>query len=212
MSTRHRSGRALALAAAVLLTSCAATACGAGGASEADTGASPASPTATPASRTPSPAGPTATPTGDAKPSGTTASRGPLTLAELARRPCLALDDEDLRSADLRIFTDGMETNYVDKSCQWGAAGGLVSFTPYASKDRTKAAEFSHLTRKNISGNRALLGSITDHGREMFVLLVSVGRNQSFRLDVLPGEGDVPGPDGPTLATDFAEAILSHLR
>lgn len=198
----------MALAAAVLVASCAATACGAGGASEADRDATLTSPAPTPTTPT---ATPTATPTGAGKPSSTTPG-GPLTLAELARRPCLALDDEDVRSANLRIFTDGTETNYDGKSCQWGAGGGLVSFTPYASKDQTKAAEFSHLTRRNISGGRALLGSVTDHGRETYVLLVSVGANQSFRLDVLPGEGDVPGPDGPTLATDFAKAILSHLR
>ncbi|MEY9991051.1 hypothetical protein ABIE67_003083 [Streptomyces sp. V4I8] len=140
------------------------------------------------------------------------ASGGPLTLAALSRRPCLALDDADLRSARLRIFTDGTETDYDAKSCQWGAGGGLVSFTPYASKDQTKAAEFSDLTRRNISGNRALLGSVTEHGRTMYVLLVSVGGNRSFRLDVLPGEGDAPASDGPALATDFAKAILAHLR
>ncbi|UUU25522.1 hypothetical protein [Streptomyces sp. DSM 40750] len=87
-----------------------------------------------------------------------------------------------------------------------------MSFTPYASKDETKAAEFSYLARKNTSGSRALLGSVTEHGREMFVLLVSVGANQSLRLDALPGEENVPVPDGQTLATDFAKAILANLR
>ncbi|MFJ8470005.1 DUF3558 family protein [Streptomyces swartbergensis] len=199
----RRSGRALAWATAMLLASGAATACGADGGSEAGGDAT----TSVPAGTT----GPAASPSGAAKPSST-ARRGPLTLAELVRRPCLALDDEDVRSASLRIFTDGTETDYGDKSCQWGAGGGLVSFTPYASKDETKAAEFSHLAGKNISGSRALLGSVMDHGRAMFVLLVSVGANQSFRLDVLPGEENAPGPDGPTLATDFAKAILANLR
>ncbi|MGP4013136.1 DUF3558 family protein [Streptomyces sp. 4N124] len=187
---RNRSGRALTLAAAVLLVFCAASACDANGGSEAD--------------RDP-------TPTGAGKPSSTVTS-GPLTLAELSRRPCRALDDEDLRSAELFIFTEPVQPNYDAKSCQWGAGGGLVSFTPSASTDETKAAKYSHLTRRSISGHRALLGSVTDHGREMFVLHVSVGKNQSFRLSVLPGEEGAPGPDGPTLATDFAKAILAHLR
>lgn len=61
-----------------------------------------------------------------------TVTGGPLTLAELSRRPCRALDDEDLRSTELPIFTDPVV--------------------------------------------------------------------------------DPPGPDGPTPATDFAKAILAHLR
>lgn len=69
-----------------------------------------------------------------------------------------------------------------------------------------------HLTRRSIGGNRALLGSITDHGRKTYVLLVSVGGNQSFRLSVLPGPEDAPGSDGPKLAIDSAKAILAHLR
>ncbi|UUU25521.1 hypothetical protein [Streptomyces sp. DSM 40750] len=92
----------------MLLASGAATACGADGGSEAGGDA-----TTVPASTT----GRAASPSGAVKPSST-ARRGPLTLAELVRRPCLALNDEDVRSANLRIFTDGTETDYGDKSCQ----------------------------------------------------------------------------------------------
>ncbi|WBB64331.1 DUF3558 family protein [Streptomyces sp. WMMC500] len=205
-STRNRPGRATALAVALLLASGAAAACDAGGENKAGGG----NPRPRDASATPSGAG-TSAATGSTTPPSTV-SGGPLTLAELARRPCRAIDDEDTGSSKLGIFTDATETNYDAKSCQWGARGGLVSFTPYTSTDQTKAEKFKHLTQKNISGNRALLGGITDHGRETYVLLVSVGGNQSFRLMVVPLGEDAPGPDAPTLATNFAKAILTHLK
>ncbi|MFI6013594.1 DUF3558 family protein [Streptomyces sp. NPDC051243] len=204
--------RAIASAMVLLLASCAVTACDAQGSSGADGDATRTSPAAAgPAASTASSTVSAPAPTASVSPSST-ATGGPLTLAELVSRPCRAIDDEDARPAKLGIFTEGTETDYDAKSCQWGARGGLVSFTPYASKDQTRAEEFQHLTRKNIGGHRALLGSITDHGRETYVLLVSVGKNQSFRLMVLPPVEDTPGPDAPTLATAFAETILSHLR
>jgi hypothetical protein len=177
----------------LLLASCAVAACGASGGSEADGDPTRTGPAASAAS------------------SAATTS-GPLTLAELARHPCRAIDDEDAHPSRLWVFTEPTETNYDAKSCQWGARGGLVSFTPYASTDETKAEKFQHLSRKNISGYRALLGINTDHGRDTYVLLVSVGGNQSFRLTVIPPVEDAPGPDAPTLATRFAKAILSHLQ
>ncbi|KAB8194294.1 DUF3558 domain-containing protein [Nonomuraea phyllanthi] len=212
-STRKRPDRAMASVVALFLASCAVAACGTqegsrtGGDTHRPSGTTPTSPAASAAA---SGAG-TPTPTGSIRPSATAAD-GPLTLAELAQHPCRAIDDEDARKSKLWIFVDGTQPNYDTKSCQWGARGGLVTFTPYTSTDQTKAEKFKHLTRKNISGHQALLGSSTDHGRETYVLFVSVGRKQSFRLMVLPWGEDVPGPDAPTLATNFAKAILSHLR
>ncbi|MEO3887022.1 DUF3558 family protein [Nonomuraea sp. B5E05] len=212
-STRNRPGLAMALVVALFLASSAVGACSAqdgsrtGGDTHRPSGTTPTSPAASAASTD---AG-TPAPTGSVKPSSTAAG-GRLTLAELAQHPCRAINDGDARKSKLWIFVDGRQPNWDAKSCQWGARGGLVTFTPYTSTDQTKAEKFKHLTRKNISGHRALLGSSTDHGRETYVLFVSVGRKQSFRLMVLPWGEDVPGPDAPTLATKFAKAILSHLR
>jgi hypothetical protein len=128
-------------------------------------------------------------------------------LAALVRHPCRALTDED--TARLSVAIDGSETDLDGASCQWGARGGLVAFTPYASNDQTAGAKYRHLTRKTVDGHRAMLGTHQSGGA--CTMVVAVGSHQSFRLIVAPFGEDAPGPDAPTVATDFAKAILAHL-
>ncbi|TDD69792.1 DUF3558 domain-containing protein [Actinomadura rubrisoli] len=135
------------------------------------------------------------------------------TLAELVEHPCRAIDPKDAGPGDLGIFIEGREEDLQNnpKSCEWGARGGMVSFTPYPSTDMTKDKRFQNLTAEEISGHRALLGTPTSRGKGMCIAFVSVGSGQSFRLMVSPFGGNAPGPAAPVLATNFAMAILSHL-
>ncbi|WP_344891011.1 hypothetical protein [Actinomadura meridiana] len=86
-----------------------------------------------------------------------------------------------------------------------------MDFTPYPSADKTKDKSLQNLTRKKISGHRALLGTPTKRPKGTCIAFVSAGSGQSFRLMVVPFSEDAPGPSAPVLATNFAEAILKHL-
>jgi hypothetical protein len=135
------------------------------------------------------------------------------TFAELVKQPCLAIDDEDAGPTRLSIIVEGTQTHHKGNptSCQWGARGGLVDFTPYASTDLTMDEEYQHLTRRKIQGHRVLLGTVSRGEKTSHIAYVAVGARQSFRLMVTPfGEG-APGPDALTLATNFTKAILAHL-
>lgn len=136
------------------------------------------------------------------------------TLAELAEHPCLAIDPKDPGADGLHIIIDGSEERYRDNpnSCQWGAQGGMVSFTPYPSTDMTKDKELQHLTAKKFLGQRALLGTPKKHAAGSCIAYVSAGAGQSFRLIVTPFNEDAPGPDAPVVAANFAKAILKKLN
>ncbi|GCB43828.1 hypothetical protein SNL152K_1112 [Streptomyces sp. NL15-2K] len=135
------------------------------------------------------------------------------TFAELAKRPCLAIDDEDAGLTRLAVFVEGTENHYKGNptSCQWGARGGLVDFTPYASTDLTADEKNQHLTRQRINGHRVLLGTVSRGEKTSHIAYVAVGTRQSFRLMVTPFGEDAPGPDALTLTTNFTKAILAHL-
>ncbi|MEV5330275.1 DUF3558 family protein [Nonomuraea fastidiosa] len=186
---------------ALLVALCAVSACGAQGG-----GTSEERPAGLTASATPSATG-TPAPTGSASPSST-AVGGKLTLSELARNPCRAIDEEDR----LGIVINDSEPNNGRQSCRWAAYRYVVAFIPHTSTDLTKAAKYRHLTRKTISGHRAMLGVSEALDRKMYRLFVSAGKKQSFELQVLPvNEGTQP-VSPTTVATRFAKAILSHLR
>lgn len=138
-----------------------------------------------------------------------TASDVAHSLTELARQPCRALSPED--NHELFVVLDGQETDLGGKrACQWGAMGGLVSFTPYPSTDRTTSPQFRHLTPRKIGGHRAKVGVF--ERTDGCVMVVAVGTSRSFEILVVPfGEG-APGPDVRTVATNFATAIVRHLR
>ncbi|MBD0738723.1 hypothetical protein BGM09_35915 [Streptomyces sp. CBMA29] len=160
----------------------------------------------------------TATPSPSPSPSPTSPAYGKPgsthTLAELARHPCLAVNEDDTGPAKLWIGIDGSESHASGDSplsCQWGAVGGLVDFAPYTSADLTKDARFRNLTHESVSGHTARVGASSRDGSALMVVAVSPGR--SFRL-IVTSFGDTapkgPGPVG--LAEDFAQAIVSHLR
>ncbi|NUQ97974.1 MAG: DUF3558 family protein [Streptomyces sp.] len=209
---RNRGGRGaiaatgLLLASVVTVISCLT---GCSGSSGKDTPRSDHAPKARPSTSARSSATvPSGSPS--SSPVGTTAH----TLAELAAHPCLAIDDEDAGPAKLYVAIAGAETHYkgVPKSCEWGARGGLVDFIPYPSTDLTLDKRYRNLTPRNVAGHRTLLGTPTEHAEGSCVALVAVGPSQSFELLVTPFGKDAPGPDVPTVATNFAKVILSHLQ
>lgn len=166
--------------------------------------------TATPS--TASPASPSAT-ASPAKPQGGKPG-STHTFAELAKHPCLAVNEDDTGPAKLWIGMEGTESHLGDgpTSCQWGAVGGLVDFAPYPSSDLTTDSRFRDLTHAPVSGHRTRAGTFPDHDAGV-ALFVSVAPHQSFRLLVTPFGGNAPKGPGPLgLAENFAKAILSHLR
>ncbi|MBE1484937.1 DUF3558 family protein [Plantactinospora soyae] len=151
------------------------------------------------------PAATATSPTHTATPS--TATAGPAaTLAELARQPCRALDQQD--SSRLGIIIEGSETDLDGKSCQWGVLDGLVAFTPYPTVDQTTAAEFRHLKQTKIDGRRAVAGTTSRGG---CTTLVAISAKQSFRLIASPLGEEAAGSKSCPLNTTFATAILAHL-
>ncbi|MFD0003179.1 DUF3558 family protein [Streptomyces sp. NPDC127178] len=202
LCTRSRRAKA-ATAAACLAVLAALAGCG--------TDEEPARPSSdrAQATRSPAPSADRSSPAPSPSPSS-----APDTLTELAERPCLALDDDDTGPGKLYVVFEGTEKQYKDtpKSCQWGAQGGLVDFTPHPEADLTEDKRYRDLTPRTIAGRRALLGTPSRHSEGSCIAFVSAGNGQSFQLTVVPfGEG-APGPDAPTLATNFAKAILAHLK
>ncbi|UWE10328.1 DUF3558 domain-containing protein [Actinacidiphila bryophytorum] len=200
---RHRDiTRGAAVATALFVASATVAGCdgGRGGTSHVANGTRPSASASSSASR--SGTAPTAHPTSSTH-----------SLAELTQHPCLAVSDTDGGVGKLYIAIEGVETmpKGDPKSCQWGAVGGLVSFTPYTSTDLTKDTRFRDLTHKSVSGHRARLGTYQRDGSALMV--VAVGAGQSFRLIVTSfGDGAPKGPGTVGLAEEFAEAIVSHLR
>jgi hypothetical protein len=193
-------------ATALFLGSAAVAGCG-GGSGVASHAASSAHPSTSPSGSA------TAARTATASTASATPTSSTHTLAELAQHPCLAVSESDGAADKLYIAIEGAETTVRGDptSCQWGAVGGLVSFTPYTSTDLTKDPRFRNLTHKTVAGHRARVGTFQDDGSAAMV--VAVGAGQSFQLIVTSfGAGAPQGPGTVGLAENFAEVIVSHLR
>lgn len=128
----------------------------------------------------------------------------PHTLAGMARHPCRALDDEDIRT--LRIRGRSHEKHGAHPRCAWFVRGAATLFAPQRSKDVSRLHFGPQARHIRLHGHR----SVQFFLRKNCYTLVSVGSRASFAVIVYPrkhGSRRLSRRFGTLVAT----AIVAHL-
>lgn len=128
----------------------------------------------------------------------------PHTLAGMARHPCRALDDADVRT--LRIRERSHEKRGAHPRCAWFVRGATALFAPQRSKNVTRLRLGPHARDFRLHGHRGVQIFL----RKNCYTLVSVGAKASFAVIVYPrkhGSTRLSRRFGILVAT----AIVAHL-